>query len=234
MTDSPAAEFPVGPTGLFDLGAGLPQWAQQGEETDFTLSLHGQYAGVQHWSIRPERGAVVARVETEFGGALPRLRVHQTSRLHPRTLALLAYSEGEGHRASLELTLDYRAGELRLRQRGEEVDAPLVSDYLDPVSLLLWLREWQAEAGERRVMRLIGGSVQVQCLPNDLLNDTPTQPFLLRPGGAGLWRSLEPATSILRLTQPTPFGLVDAWPTAHTAGERRRHSASGRERRRVS
>lgn len=224
-----------GPSGLFDLRGGLPQWAREGEDFELTLSLHGQYAGVQTWSIHPERGAVVTRVETEFGGALPRLRVHQTSRLHPRTLALLAYSEGEGHRASFELSLDYRAGEVRLRQRGEEVDGPLVADYLDPLSLLLWLREWQTEVGERRVMRLIGNGSQVQRLPDEELDGVPAQAFVLRPGSAGLWRSADPQARILRLTQPTPFGLVDARPTEQVQANRPsiRRSANGRERRRV-
>ncbi|WP_261664575.1 hypothetical protein [Deinococcus sp. Marseille-Q6407] len=224
-----------GPPGLFDLSGALPGWAREGEDFELALSLGGQYAGVQHWNIRPERGAVVTRVETEFGGVLPHLRVHQTSRLHPRTLALLAYAEGEGNRTSLELSLDYRAGELRLRQRGEETGAPLITDYLDPLSLLLWVREWEAAPGEQRVVRLAGSGVHVQRLPDESVGEAAAEVFLLRPGSAGVWRSAERPHSFLRLTQPTPFGVVDAQPANiwnERPGARQGHSG-GRVRRRV-
>ncbi|MFC6591475.1 hypothetical protein ACFP81_05250 [Deinococcus lacus] len=80
---------------------GLPLWATEGERFTLTLSLRGRYAGEQHWSITPERSAVVTRVQTDFGGVLPALRVQQTSRLHPQSLAELAYTETEGHRTPL-------------------------------------------------------------------------------------------------------------------------------------
>ncbi|MCY1703033.1 hypothetical protein [Deinococcus sp. SL84] len=240
MADTGATGAVSGPPGLFDLSGGLPHWAREGESFELALSLGGQYAGTQQWSIRPERGAVVARVETEFGGVLPNLRVHQTSRLHPRTLALLAYAEGEGNRTTLELSLDYRAGELRLRQRGEETDAPLVADYLDPVSLLLWVREWQAAPGEQRVVRLAGSGVHVRRLPDEAVGSAAAEVFLLRPGSAGVWRSAQspqPAQprTFLRLTQPTPFGMVDAQPAELWSGRAGTHSgqAGGRVRRRV-
>ncbi|MDO4262569.1 MAG: hypothetical protein Q4C67_00025 [Deinococcus sp.] len=224
-----------GPPSLFDLSGGLPRWAREGESFELALSLGGEWAGAQHWTIRPERGAVVARVETEFGGVLPHLRVHQTSRLHPRTLALLAYAEGEGSRTSLELSLDDRAGEVRLRQRGEETDAPLVTDYLDPVSLLLWVREWSAAPGEQQVVRLTGSGVHVQRLPNEQVAGADAEVFVLRPGGAGVWRSAAQPHTFLRLTQPTPFGTVDAQPAELWSGRAGAPSgpASGRVRRRV-
>lgn len=201
-----------GPPSTFGGMEQLPRWAREGEAFDLTLRLHGQYAGMQSWHIRPEKGAVTVRVQTDFGGTLPKLRLHQTSRLHPRTLALLSYTEGEGSRRSgLELTLDHRAGEVRLRQRGEEVSGPLVTDYLDPISLLLWLREWQAEPHEQRRLRLLGGPVYAQRLPDELLEDgRPAEVLLLRPGGAGVWRGTGPARPFLRLSQPTPFGTVEA------------------------
>ena len=53
----------------------------------------------------------MARVQTDFGGVLPELRRVQTSRLHPRSLTSLSYSEGDGQgRASFETTFDRRAG----------------------------------------------------------------------------------------------------------------------------
>ncbi|GHG02354.1 hypothetical protein GCM10017783_13310 [Deinococcus piscis] len=225
---------------MFDLRGGLPHWARTGESFELALSLGGQYAGAQRWSIRPERGAVVAQVDTEFGGVLPHLRIHQTSRLHPRTLALLTYAEGEGSRTTMELNMDYRAGEVRLRQRGEETDAPLVADYLDPVSLLLWVREWSAAPGEQQVVRLAGSGVHVQRLPDEEVGGETAEVFLLRPGSAGVWRSAQPPQpeqprTFLRLTQPTPFGVVDAQP-AHIWHERpgaRQGQAGGRVRRRV-
>lgn len=64
-----------------DEAAAFPR--QEADAFSLTLTLGGRYAGEQAWTISPERGAVVVRVQTDFGGVLPDLRRVQTSRLDP-------------------------------------------------------------------------------------------------------------------------------------------------------
>lgn len=177
--------------------------------------------------MHAERGAVVARVQTQFGGVLPELRRVQTSHLHPRQLTSLHYAEGDGRgRAAFETIFDRRTGLVTLRQGKDEASLPLTTEYHDPVSLLLWLRT--LEGADRAQAQLTGGRVRVQRLADAEVGDLPAHVYLLRPGGA--YVSVEQAFPhrLLRLIQPTDFGPVEATlpPPGKPQAERRRRRAS--------
>ncbi|PTA68035.1 hypothetical protein C8263_09970 [Deinococcus arcticus] len=196
-----------------------------------TLSLGGRYAGEQHWALTSERSALVARVQTDFGGVLPELRRVQHSRLHPRHLTSLGYAEGDGRgRPSFEVQFDRRAGLVHLRQGREEASTPLVTEYHDPVSLLLWLRWLSAQEGggpERLGAQLTGGRVLIQRLQSTEVGGVPCTGYFLRPGNAYVYTEQAEPWRLMRLIQPTDFGSVEA-----NAQVRSSRPAPDRERRR--
>lgn len=199
----------------------------------FTLTLGGRYAGQQEWVIQPERGVLVARVQTDFGGVLPEVRRvqtsrMQTSRMHPRHLTSLGYSEGDGRgRASFETVFDHRSGLVTLRQGRDEVEAPLTTEYHDPVSLLLWLRTLGEE--ERAEAQLTGGKALIQRLPDSEVDGVPATGYFLRPGSAYVYVEQEDPRRLLRLIQPTDFGPIEA----NLGGSKRQAERGGRGRRRA-
>lgn len=157
---------------------------------------------------------MVVRVQTDFGGVLPELRRVQTSRLDPRTLTSQSYAEGDGRgRASFETTFDRRAGLVTLRQGKDEASTPLTTEYHDPVGLLLWLRARAAaqEGGpERSHAHLTGGRVLIQRLPDTQIAETDAYGYYLRPGNAYVYVESAAPYRLLRLIQPTDFGLIEA------------------------
>lgn len=174
-----------------------------------TLSLGGRYAGEQGWQLHHDRSALVARVQTDFGGVLPEIRRVQLSRMHPRTLASQAYSEGDGRgRPSFETTFDRRSGLMTLRQGRDEASAPLSVEHHDPVSLLLWLRTLQGE--ERATAHLTGGRALIQRLPDIEIDGRPAYTYFLRPGHAYVYIEQVSPHRLLRLIQPTDFGPIEA------------------------
>lgn len=198
-----------------------------------TLTLGGRYAGEQAWTVSPERGAVVVRVQTDFSGVLPDLRRVQTSRLDPRTLTSLSYAEGDGRgRAAFETTFDRREGLVTLRQGKDEASTPLTTDHHDPVGLLLWLRARAASQDggpERSYAHLTGGRVLIQRLPDSLIGDAEVYGYYLRPGNAYVYVERHTPHRLTRLIQPTDFGVIEA--NAQAAAPRR-PAANERRRRR--
>ncbi|WP_034387261.1 hypothetical protein [Deinococcus sp. YIM 77859] len=181
----------------------------QPETFSLTLLLGGRYAGEQEWALHPERSAVVARVQTDFGGVLPEVRRVQLSRLHPRLLTSLHYAEGDGRgKASFETTFDRRSGLVILRQGKDEATLPLTTEYHDPVSLLLFLRVLGDV--DRTQVRMTGGHVLVQRLPEAEVSGVPARTYFLRPGGAYVSVEQAPPHRLLRLIQPTDFGPIEA------------------------
>ncbi|UQN06943.1 DUF3108 domain-containing protein [Deinococcus sp. QL22] len=200
------------------------------ESFALTLTLGGRYAGEQTWTVHPERSALIARVETNFGGVLPEVRRVQSSRMHARTFASHSYSEGDGRgKPSFETTFDRKNGVLTLRQGKDEVTTPLLGDHHDPVSLLLWLRGQHGQ--DVPPQRLTGGRVHVQTLhpaQGGDVNGTPTHVYLLRPGHAYVYVEQDAPHRLLRLIQPTDFGPVEA-----NLPQARRQAQPERRRRRA-
>ena len=195
----------------------------QPEAFTLTLTLGGRYAGQQEWAVHAERSAVVARVQTDFGGVLPELRRVQTSRLHPHLLTSLHYAEGDGRgKASFETTFDRKVGLITLRQGKEEATAPLTTEYHDPISLLLWLRGLGDV--DRAHAQLTGGRVLIQRLADSEVGGVPARAYFLRPGGAYVYVEQVPPHRLLRLIQPTDFGPIEATlqPSRRPQPERRR------------
>lgn len=198
------------------------------EAFSLTLTLGGRYAGGQEWTVHPERGQLVARVQTDFGGVLPELRRLQTSRMNPRTLASLHYAEGDGRgRAAFETAFDRKTGLVTLRQGRDEASAPLTTDHHDPVSLLLWLRTLGGDARTQFTAPLAGGRALVQRLPDTEVAGVAAHAYFLRPGGAYVYAEQAAPWRLLHLIQPTDFGPVEAslsLPAARAARPERRRS----------
>ncbi|WP_135229817.1 hypothetical protein [Deinococcus fonticola] len=174
-----------------------------------TLSLGGRFAGEQVWQLHPERNVLSARVQTDFAGVLPEIRRVQHSRMHPRTLASQAYTEGDGRgRPTFETSFDRRSGLVTLRQGRDEVSQPLTNEYHDPVSLLLWLRTLQGQ--ERAAAHLTGGRALIQRLPDLEVDGHPCYTYFLRPGNAYVYVEQESPHRLRRLIQPTDFGPIEA------------------------
>ena len=203
------------------------------EAFSMTLTRGGRYAGEQHWAVQSERSALVARVQTDFGGVLPDIRRAQTSRLHPRTLHSLGYSEGDGRggRATFETTFDRRGGLVTLRQGRDEATQPLTTDYHDPVSLLLWLRSLGSDGPDRLYAQLTGGRVLIQRLPDTEIAEEAAVGYFLRPGNAYVYVEAAPPHRLLRLIQPTDFGPVEANLDAQVSAGRRPERPERRRRR---
>lgn len=178
------------------------------EAFSYTLTLGGRYAGAQDWVIRLEKGQLLARVQTDFSGALPAGRRVQESRMNPRTYASAAYAEAEGQnrRPHFETIFDERSGLVTLRQGKDEATHPLLTAHHDPLSLLLWLRGQPQEDA----VRMVGGVVHVQALPDSTVQGQTAQVYFLRPGGAYVYVEEQAPHRLLRLIQPSDFGPVEA------------------------
>ena len=89
----------------------------------YTLTLGGRFAGTQDWVLRPDKGTLVVRVQSDFSGALPAGRRVQESRTEPETGYSLAYAEAEGssRKPHFETIFDRNAGTVTLRQGKDEV-----------------------------------------------------------------------------------------------------------------
>ena len=198
----------------------------------YTLTLGGRFAGTQDWVLRPDKGTLVVRVQSDFSGALPAGRRVQESRTEPQTGHSLAYAEAEGssRKPHFETIFDRHTGTVTLRQGKDEATQPLLEGHHDPLSLLLWLREQASEghaeeqadapASEASVLsaRLVGGRVHVQLLPDSSVQGLEARVYFLRPGGAYVYVEQQVPHRLLRLIQPSDFGPVEALLTLEHPG----------------
>lgn len=222
MTDFTPDPFAADPRRVED------RFALRPESFTFDLSLGGRGAGEAAWQVAPDKHAWIVRVQTDFSGILPDLRRLQTSRLNPRLLTSLGYSEGDGRRTTFETVIDRKAGLLTLRQGRDEASAPLLTDLHDPLSVLVWLRAHpDLERGE---VLMAGGRVHLRQLAPTEVNGVGAQVFELRPGGALVYIEQAGPRRLLQLAQPTDFGFVDA--TLRSEEPRRSRPDSPRRRRR--
>ena len=184
----------------------------------YTLTLGGRFAGTQDWVVRPDKGTLVVRVQSDFSGALPAGRRVQESRIELETGYSLAYAEAEGssRKPHFETIFDRNAGTVTLRQGKDEASQPLLEGHHDPLSLLLWLRGQTGEtASEPTALsaRLVGGRVHVQTLQGGSVQGLEARVYFLRPGGAYVYVEQEAPHRLLRLIQPSDFGPVEALQT---------------------
>ncbi|MFC6591474.1 hypothetical protein ACFP81_05245 [Deinococcus lacus] len=98
---------------------------------------------------------------------------------------------------------------------------------------MLWLRTWSGAVGSGATLTLVGGRVQVTRLPDMPLpgaGEEAARTYLLRPGGATVQLSAD--GKLLRLSQPTQFGMVDAelYPAARTGAAARNRAERRRSR----
>ena len=199
----------------------------------YTLTLGGRFAGTQDWVVRPDKGTLVVRVQSDFSGALPAGRRVQESRIELETGYSLAYAEAEGssRKPHFETIFDRNAGTVTLRQGKDEASQPLLEGHHDPLSLLLWLRgqtSWsqtgtaQADvpAAEPTALsaRLVGGRVHVQTLQGGSVQGLEARVYFLRPGGAYVYVEQQAPHRLLRLIQPSDFGPVEALLTLERPG----------------
>lgn len=201
------------------------------EQTEYTLSLGGRYAGTQHWEVDAEGRLLVARVQTDFAGVLPQVRRVQVSKVDARSFASQHYAEGDGRgRANFETVFDSASGQVSLRQGRDEASAPLTTDYHDPVSLLLWLRTLEGQ--DRATARLTGGHTLIQRLADAEVGGQVCWVYFLRPGNAYVYVEQGAGRRIMRLIQPTEFGVLEA--DLGSAPRSRENRSEGKTRRRAS
>ena len=113
-----------------------------------------------------------------------------------------------------------------MRQGKDEASLPLLESHHDPLSLLLWLRRppvagpGTVPAGQPpdsglpdarpSTVRLVGGRVHLQSLPDSEVSGMPAWVYFLRPGGAYVYVEQQAPHRLLRLIQPSDFGPVEA------------------------
>lgn len=176
----------------------------------FALSLAGKHAGEMEWVLEPQGPRLSLEARSFFGGPLPERQIWQHSVMDASTLESLLYREGEGRgRPQFSVYPDHDAGLLRLEQRGEKAQQPLLTAHHDPLSLLWWLASLQPSAGKAR---LSGGWVWYSPLwPSEGSEEVR---YLLRPE-AELWARLRDKEGkqpqvvrpqIVQLRQPTEAG----------------------------
>ena len=221
MTPAPVTPVAATPTTL------IP------EAFAYTLTLGGRFAGTQDWVVRPDKGTLVVRVQSDFSGALPAGRRVQESRIELETGYSLAYAEAEGssRKPHFETIFDRNAGTVTLRQGKDEASQPLLEGHHDPLSLLLWLRgqtSW-SQAGTAQAdapaadptalsAKLVGGRVHVQTLQGGSMQGLEARVYFLRPGGAYVYVEQQAPHRLLRLIQPSDFGPVEALLTLERPG----------------
>lgn len=199
----------------------------------YTLTLGGRFAGTQDWVVRPDKGTLVVRVQSDFSGALPAGRRVQESRIELETGYSLAYAEAEGssRKPHFETIFDRNAGTVTLRQGKDEASQPLLEGHHDPLSLLLWLRgqtSWSQTGTEQADVpaaeptalsaKLVGGRVHVQTLQGGSVQGLEARVYFLRPGGAYVYVEQQAPHRLLRLIQPSDFGPVEALLTLERPG----------------
>jgi len=187
------------------------------EVLDYRLELRGVAAGRHVLRSKEEGRHVRLEGEATFEGPLGPARVLQLSRCHrdkATSYEFIETSKDRGGERRMKIEFDGRDGLVRMRRGTDDVaETPYLRSFRDPLSLLRELRR-AGPTAERLRIPMLGKTVEARRV-GEVELDTALGPkrarvFQLHPGGSWLWIDLEPPHAILKLTQRTPDGLVDA------------------------
>lgn len=227
----------------------------------YTFHLGTKTVGSQVVRTAVQGRTTVIEAKAQFQGVFGQQSLQQTSQLLSRTLHSLRFSEETsrgGESRTFEVVFDAETGLVRAtrRQGGqlEQSDAPYLRPYSDPLGLLQGLRQsFAASPGDSPEMRrvpLLGKDVVIAPLgESEVETGSGTQQaagFVLYPGPSYVYLATEPPHAIVRLVQPTEYGLLEALLTRRTEEEgtletsappearsSKRRRRGGRRRRRV-
>lgn len=184
------------------------------EVCSYRLTHKGKPAG--NHELKVQRGERVTLLEGKalFQGALGTATVVQRSRCQPDAVSLRfreETSERAGQR-TFDVVFDAEQGVVTASRGRDAATAPYLMPYLDPLSLLLALRDLGDT--EHVVVPMLGKEVTVQGA-GDVELDTAlgakvARAYLLHPGGSAIYVDREPPHLLLKLTQRLSDGYVDA------------------------
>ncbi len=188
--------------------------ALQPEELLFTLAYAGRPAGNLRWTRTFEKGLIVVRLEANFSGIIGQARRVQTSRIDPRTMLPVSFTENNGSGGShFEASFDRRAGLVTIRQNRDEASQALTQDYHDPLSIIQFLRDLPDDASGIRIP-MVGGNVMLTRLPNELIQtpngEKTVRVYYLRPGVGLVYLEADAPHRPLRFSQAVGRYMLEA------------------------
>ncbi|MEX2502856.1 MAG: hypothetical protein WD336_10815 [Trueperaceae bacterium] len=217
----------------------------------YRFEVRGVAAGRQVLRAKEEGRQVRLEGDARFEGPLPKAQVVQLSRCHRDKGTSYEYTERTHDRSgqrSFRIEFDGRDGLVRFqRSDAESAETPYLQPFRDPLSMLRELRRAPADA-ERIRIPMLGSTVEALAL-GEIDLDTDLGPkrartYLLHPGGSWAWIDVAPPHAILKLSQRTPDGRIDAyltsigsdaslpnWDVDHDAGRGRKGKRRKRRRR---
>jgi len=186
------------------------------EVLEYRLDVRGVPAG-RH-VLRSEDEGRDARLEGEatFEGPLGPARVLQLSRCHANLMTSREFRETTHDRSGerrMRIEFDDGDGLVRMRRGDELAETPYLESFRDPLSMLRELRRADPAALRIRIP-MLGKVVEARALGEvelaTELGPKRARAYQLHPGGSWIWVDAEPPHTILKFTQRTPDGLVDA------------------------
>ncbi len=146
----------------------------------YDLSYAGRPAGEEELIFEPTREGYRMRLYAEVALPLPKTRQEWTSVMDERGLPL-RYTERVEGRGTRVFDLEFLRDEGVVV--GKDLVLPYVTDYHDPLSLILALSRFE---GEVLTLPMVGGRVHAKRLPDQELEfpwgAVKTRVFRLRPG----------------------------------------------------
>jgi hypothetical protein len=192
----------------------IPHLSIEPEELLFTLDYAGRPAGNLRWTRTVEKGLIVVRLEANFSGIIGQVRRVQTSRIDPRTMLPVLFTENNGSGGShFEANFDRRAGLVTIRQNRDEASQALTQDYHDPLSIIQFLRDLPDDASGIRIP-MVGGNIMLTRLPDELIQ-TPSgektaRVYYLRPGVGLVYLEADAPHRPLRFSQAVGRYMLEA------------------------
>lgn len=217
----------------------------------YRLEVQGVPAGRHVLRNRDEARQTRLEAELQLEGPLGPATVVQLSRCHRDEMISHEFREHTRDRhgeREMRIDFDGRDGLVRMRRSGDDsAETPYLLPFRDPLSMLLELRRTASEAEPVRIP-MLGKPVLARPL-GEVDLDTALGPkrahaYLVQPGGSWLWIDVEPPHAILKFTQRSPEGRLDAllvsvasdtrlpaWSQAEDAGKPRKSRKRRRRRR---
>lgn len=218
------------------------------EVCSYRLTHKGKPVGSQELKTLHRGRVTLLEGRSQFQGALGSASIVQRSRCNSGERVSQRFREETSERSgrrTFDVVFDPDEGLVTATIGRDAATSPYVLPYRDPLSLLLELRELDAE--QPVVVPMLGKEVTVQRV-GEVQVDTPLGTrtaiaFLLHPGGSVVYVDREPPHLLLKMTQRLVDGHVDAvlvkiaeeadlepWGEPGEGGGRKRGSSKRRKR----